>query len=285
MIPLATLEQVRDEAKVASTDTTDDSLLMDALRHCSERWQQETGKQFTAYSETRYFDALSLWQGGSLHGYELLLDKPLLSVTTLTNGNAVVIDSADYLLLPRNDTDKHSIYYDGGWTYSDIPYGAIQVDGVWCVRSRLSEAWRSSGDTVQSNPLSSSGTSLTVSDADGLDANGYTPRFSAGQLIRIESEYLEVLAANTTTNVLTVRRGVNGTTAASHVQGTVIDTFIVEPEVSHAVARWAGYLYKRRGEFQKSTYDGVISTSWPVDIPGDVQNVMARYLSYRTLGI
>jgi len=44
---------------------------------------------------------------------------------------------------------------------------------------RLANAWASSGDSVQNNPLSSGATALTVSDADAPESTGYGQRFAA----------------------------------------------------------------------------------------------------------
>jgi len=73
--------------------------------------------------------------------------------------------------------------------------------------------------TVQDNPLSP--TAVEVNTSDGTV-------FAAGDVIKAESECLLVLAV--ATNKLYIIRGYHGTTAAAHIQGTVIyDETVTEP--------------------------------------------------------
>jgi hypothetical protein len=104
--------------------------------------------------------------------------------------------------------------------------------------------WRGTGDTVQNNPMNSSTSSLTVSDADGVDSEGSLPRFQVGHLLKIDSEYLRVTAINTVTNVVSVLRAVNGTSAASHTLNTPIYAYQPPAELNILSLRWASWLYK-----------------------------------------
>jgi hypothetical protein len=81
--------------------TTDDALLTTLLARAQKIIEAKTGKLFEAATETRYFDVP--------HDRQLDLDKDLLSITTLTNGDGTVITSSSYYLLPRNDTPKYAI--------------------------------------------------------------------------------------------------------------------------------------------------------------------------------
>lgn len=90
----ATLSEVKAWLKITSTDAADDAVLEDAVEQASRAIDLCAGRQFFASTETRYFDVPS--------GRRLELDKPLLSVTTLTNGNAVAIASTEYNLWPKN---------------------------------------------------------------------------------------------------------------------------------------------------------------------------------------
>ena len=122
--------------------------------------------------------------------------------------------------------------------------GEVTVTGVWGWHDDWSNAWIDSGDTVQDAPLTVSATTLTVTNADGLDTDGRSPRFQVGHLLRVDDEYLHVRAIDTTTNTLTVTRGVNGTTAATHVAGTPISVYRPAADVESLVLRWAGWLYR-----------------------------------------
>jgi hypothetical protein len=69
-------------------------VLEDAVEQASRAVDLFMGRQFYASSETRYFDVP--------RGRRLDLDKSLLSITTLTNGNSVAIASTEYNLWPKN---------------------------------------------------------------------------------------------------------------------------------------------------------------------------------------
>jgi hypothetical protein len=102
-------------------------------------------------------------------------------------------------------------------------FRTVKVTGVWAYADDRATAWENSTDTVQDNPLVIGATSLTVLDADGPDQVGIAPRFQTGQLLRIESEFAYDSAVAVGTNVLTIARAQNGTTAAAHVLGKQID--------------------------------------------------------------
>jgi len=107
----------------------------------------QTGRQFEAAAETRYFDPTDPLV---VDGAYLYLDKDLVSVTTLTNGDADVLTvTTEYLLLPINDGPPYravKLVYSGGifWTYEDDPEKAISLLGSWgyqaAVPTSISEA-------------------------------------------------------------------------------------------------------------------------------------------------
>ena len=76
-------------------------------------------------SATRYYDA------NVVVGSTLFLDAPLLSVSTLTNGNSATIDSANYWLEPRNVSPKWQITLKSGYAWTFATDGWISVAGVW----------------------------------------------------------------------------------------------------------------------------------------------------------
>lgn len=109
------------------------------------------------------------------------------------------------------------------------------------------------GATVQSNPLSSSAESVTVSAEHGIDR---------GEVLWIEDEQVYVTEKPTVTT-LTVTRGVNGTTAAAHNQGTAIKRLVIPADVKEGVIErarslWSGE-YRGGGpanDFTQSTESG-----------------------------
>ncbi|MBZ0297180.1 MAG: hypothetical protein K8L99_31765, partial [Anaerolineae bacterium] len=118
----------------------------------------------------------------------------------------------------------------------------VSVIGIWGYHDRWGQAWRASGDSVQDNPLGASATTLSVSDADGADADSESPRFQVGQLLQIGTEYVWLLAI--VENTLTIQRGANGTTAAEHALDSAISVYRPPLDVEMLCLRWAAWLYK-----------------------------------------
>lgn len=299
----ATLYQARVEidvqAQVTGTAaaTINDNKVLQALAFVTERINTVVGGyEFLPRKDTVFFDAL----GEHIDDYEasFMLSNatglhPLLSAATLIDGQGnTLVEGTDYYAYPRGQTP---IFYlrmllSSGQQWSQFAtdwQDAISLTGVYGYRKRYSEAWIASGDTVHDAlGINASVTTITVVDADGANANGYAPRFSAGNLIQIESEWLVVIATDPTANTLTVIRGVRGTTAAVHAKDVPISVFSVESDIVRACVRWASYLYARAGSFETTTYDGLGATvSFPPDVPAEVANSLRPYTDIRWVGV
>jgi hypothetical protein len=236
MYTLATLHYLRQHLGLEASDTADDVRLLAALTAATAEIERAVERRFSPrYAALRH---------SVTHSVELLLDADLLELVSLTNGDGTLINPAEVVLLPSEVPAGVLRLINSTFTWEETPLNAVTVTGLWGWHDRWAAAWRASGDTVQNNPLTASAVSLTVSDADGADNTGETPRFQVGQLLKIEAEYLWVLAVNLTTNTLTVERGANGTTAASHVQTTPI--FIYQPpsDIVALVLRRAAWFYR-----------------------------------------
>lgn len=290
---LATLIQVRRESKVdpdTKVDQALDNYLLAAMRHIDARIQEIQEQDYEPRRKTKRFDALGFHITDDNRSLNLG-NNPLLEVVSIVNGLNQTLTAYDRptnigdYFLPGNNSPYLDIQLsrssNKSWSsFNNEWVEAIGITGIWGYRSRYEEAWVSANDVVQDNPLTSGATSLTVADADGADVFGVTPRFSIGQLLRIESEYLEVTGVNTTTNVLTVRRGVRGTTAVAHVQSTPISLWTPEPAINRAALKWAGYLYFRRGAYEQVKVEGDTRTEFPPDAPEEVQNILDELPHY-----
>lgn len=115
------------------TDTSEDTLLGQIIDRAEAYINQQTRRIFDASEDsTRYFHAVhDVYDNGLL----LLLDEDLLTITTLTNGDATVITSDKYVLLPTNESPKYGIRLklSAGiaWEYTDDPEEAISIEGLW----------------------------------------------------------------------------------------------------------------------------------------------------------
>ena len=113
------------------TQTTDDALIQELLTRASKKIDTYTGRVFQASTETRYFDSDAYDKDSGL----LWMDKDLLTITTLTNGDSdgTSISSTDYWLWPRNETPYYAIKLKSDvttvWEW-DIDYW-VTVAGTW----------------------------------------------------------------------------------------------------------------------------------------------------------
>jgi len=149
------------------------------------------------------------------------------------------------------------------------------VYGVWGYHRRYASAWLAV-DAIAAG-INATVTALTVADVDGLNVQGYGPRISAGNLLKIDSEYLEVTATNITTNVVTVIRGANGSTAAAHLIAAPVSVWQVEDNIKRVTARQAGLLYARRGAFETANITEIGIIQYPVDLLAELRGVVQGY--------
>lgn len=272
----ATLADLRRYLALGSTQTTDDDLLLALLEAASRLVEGYTGRHFVPVQRTRTY---SVTRAG-----QLLLHDDLLALASVSNGDGSTIPLDAVHVLP--DAAVASVLVldrtRAVFTHSGDPVGALQVTGTWGYHPDWARAWACTGDTVQDDPLAADATTITVADADAPLATGYGARFAVGQLLRIESEYLQVLAVNAATDTLTVTRGANGTAAAAHAQGTSIEVYEVPADVRTACLRAASWLYKQPDAGFVQAAGGLRGALVvPPAMPQDVQQILAPYVRVR----
>ena len=121
-------------------------------------------------------------------------------------------------------------------------------------------------------------TTITVTDADGVDAR-YQTRFAVGQLLKVESEFLKALAINTTTNALTVLRGANGTTAATHANGTSLYSYAPMRNLEQVCVALVAWLYRNKasaGDQIQVLLEGTRIVSG--EVPRLIRDVLKDYI-------
>lgn len=151
----------------------------------------------------------------------------------------------------------------------------ISITGTWGYHHDYANAWKSV-DTI-TEALDASETGITVGDADASDWRFIGDRYSYGTLIRVDDEMMLVLDMNASTNELTVQRGVNGSTAATHLANAAVEVFEVEDTIRRVTARQAALLYARRGSFEAQQVDGFGITTYPQDLLLELRVTLARY--------
>lgn len=200
----------------------DDALILDLLRGVCREIDNHAGQFFYPLIETRYFDV-----GIATVGRKLTLDRPLLAVTTLTNGDTLVVSSTQYVFEPRNANDypKWQIRllgsYGISWQYTQDPENAIALAGVWGYHEHYDQAWVNT-DTLGAVMSDTTGTVATLTTANSV---------KGGQLVKIDSEY-QYWGTVSDTAVSNIVRGVNGSTAATHLISAPVYVWTVDDRLA-----------------------------------------------------
>jgi len=125
----ASLAEVKAYINTSSTNAGDDAVIEDMVEMASRLIDAETHRTFYARTETHYFDYTSL--------RSLFMDDDLLTITTITNGDALTIASTEYNLYPLNKTPKNEIRLKKASTYywcldgNSNDEAVITVAGTW----------------------------------------------------------------------------------------------------------------------------------------------------------
>lgn len=227
------------------TDTDDDTELLAQLEDASRAIDRHCNRYFYVKSDTRY--------PASRGGSELWLEGDLLDVTSIKmdeDRDAVyewTLSATDYMLWPDSEHDYPKVRVDmdtrQSLYYASWPRGrrSVQIIGTWGHGDgRRSVPWDASGNT--GTVASTTGTTLTVSAITG---------FEAGQNILVEAEQMYVTAVGDTT--LTVVRGINNTTAATHTDANVSIAAYPSP-VENACLIEATRIWKRKDSAYSNRY-------------------------------
>lgn len=165
----------------------------------------------------------------------LRLDDDLLSITSLTikaslgSSGTTYTEETDFIAHPYDTLPKRRLYGRGTSGSVTFPRSlrSAEVAGSWGYADD-----RATATATASAIASTTTTSVTVSAG---------AEFSPGQTLLIDSEQMYVSAVTGTT--LTVERGANGTTAATHAAAAAIGIYQYHPDVhlaclEIAVLRW-----------------------------------------------
>lgn len=196
---------------LGSTATAENTLLADLITSVSNEIDNVAKRKFYPRIETRVFDQPD--------GYQLDLDDDLLECTTVSNPTGTTVTSTNYTLVPYNGYPKFAIRLllgsNAQWESSSTGFAerAVDVLGVWGFHPDYNAAWLDISATLAAAISSTSATSFTCT----------TGKVRAGDLIKIDSEYLYASAVSTgASDTVTCLRGVNGSTAATHLINTAL---------------------------------------------------------------
>lgn len=254
--------------ELGTTQTTDDNLLRSKILAAIRDLEgpQKLGRYIEPRVATRYYQ-----EGDIMADGRLSVGEDLLSVTALTNADGTSLASSAYWLEPRNVTPFWYVRLKSGYAWDWETDGQITVAGVWGWHKDYGHAWADSGEQVEDAAgMTATQTTITL---------GGVKSFEPMQLIKIDSEFMRVLSC---TSVLTVQRGVNGSTAATHAKDTTISIWLPCDDTSEMVIRMAAYLYRMK---DSQVYDvtadpaaGVLTA--PKGVPADVKLWIASNRRY-----
>lgn len=131
----ATLTDLKTYLGVGTT--ADDALLSQCLTRAQGFIEAQTGRVFEASADsTRTLDAVAdVWEDEHGHARVLVLPADLCAITSVTNGDGVVVASSQYVTEPRDRTPWWALTLKSNatvtWTYTDAPEGAISIVGRW----------------------------------------------------------------------------------------------------------------------------------------------------------
>lgn len=253
-----TLQAVRTHGDFAVDKVSNDAALASLIRACSFMIDQWCGQNFDVRTDQFGFSGLVGSVTLDLHM------RPLLSITTLVNGDGTTVANTNYDLLPLFHYPKERVRLKQGnyWlspagiTMALVPAeyaeDAIAITGEYgYVPDYPTKCWSRSTAKVGANMTDTTGTSLTVDTVGQLDV---------GNVIRVGTEQMRVagpVASTATATVLTVERGYNGSTAATHTTGDGIDVFQMDLEIELAAKEFV------LGVFHARTAPGSSAKSAP----------------------
>jgi len=260
------LTEFKNLQSISSTDAVDDAFIEQLIESVSRYVDKKTHRVFYPYIDTRSFDMPC--------GRRLYLDADLLELTTLTNGDDSVIAATDYILLSKNISPKWGIKLldssDEIWETNDdgSTEQVIDVLGWWGYHNEYDHAWLA--DTTINEALSASDLTITMTSVSNLQI---------GQILKIENEIV-IVRSISSTNVTMIRRGENGTTAATHDTGKTVYIWQVVPDIRNACLDIVNNLYHRRSGqnvngVAQITATGIVIT--PQDIPSIAADMIKNY--------
>ena len=231
------LSRDRFKLDLADTATTDDAKYRRVLEAVTEQIDHYLGRTFRIHQATKVYTARD--------GACLDLPDDLLTVTTLKTdeGSDLTYEitwtaNTDYELYPYNASQERQPYWrilkrpNGSYSFPvAVPQG-VQIVGKWGYWQELETLV----SQVGAAGISSSAVTLPVDDGTEVDVLDTL-------LIGTEQLYVTAISANN----CTVVRGVNGTTAAAHLDNDPIYRYRYPGPVSEACGLQASRYFLRKG--------------------------------------
>lgn len=285
----ATLDDVRVELN--AENTADDKIVLRYIKSLSRRidrmFMQRGSNFFAPQIATRsiFLDAMNInsWNRTLILRTTDGVVSPILTMTGASiNGTALVIGTSVQLFPDGSGPytalqlmgDRFFSWYD---VCSDV-WGSryATVTGVWGYNADYANAWLQV-DALAAAIASTTATTFTVADVNGDNPLGESPRISAGNILQIDSEWMDVVSTDTVTNTVTVVRGVNGSTAATHLIAAPVSVYQVDESIRRAVTRQSAFMYSRKGAFDTVRISDFSTVTFPKDLLDEVHELIELF--------
>lgn len=256
------------------TDAADDAVIEQLLEQASHYIDSACGRRFYPRVETRNYDLPD--QTDQPDSSELYFDDDLLEIITFTNGDSTTIASTEYNLMPKNETPKYGLKMKDSTTVtwetdSDSNWeDVLSVNAFWGFHNRYTtDAWVSAG-TLGAAINDTTTLAFTMTAGHGVEV---------GKIYKIDNEIYIVTTVATNT-ITPLKRGDNGSTAATHSNGTTVYEWNPMEEVRNATMELANNAYHRRfGQSIRSeetvTAAGIVLT--PREVPHLTKEFIKTY--------
>lgn len=276
--------------ELLAENTVDDDKLLRLIRQFTAR----INTKFKAFGTSLFVPVIDTRSiglySGNINSYErtLMLSAygsgvtPLLELTSVSSGGQALTIGTNVQTYPAAPAPWYSLqlmgdtwrsWYNAACNPSVWGIQNATITGIWGYNTDYAHAWLTV-DALVAAIISTTATTLTVADVDGLNSLGEAPRISVGHVLQIEAEWMDVVGVDTVTNIVTVVRGVNGSTAATHVISTPVSVYQVDESIRRATARQCAFLYSRQGAFDTARIDGVGVVQYPQDMPQEVSALL-----------
>ncbi len=266
------LTTLKNEAylNISTTDAVRDVRLLRQLEAASRMIDKYCRRFFYTYESTWYYDG---W------GDTAWFDD-ILSITTLktdedgdTTFENTLTEDTDFYQYPLQGLPKTHAKIAPNGSYGSFANGmkkGVEIAGIFGY-----------GDGVSGTPYVDAGTD--VNEAGDVTATQTTitvdagTSFAHGQTIRIDTEQMYVPSIST--HILTVERGVNGTTATTHLNNADIYIYEYPWDIVHGCLIQAMRWYKRKDSAYQDIVGipemGTFVTSKGLD--PDVKMILGQY--------
>lgn len=272
-----TLDEVRSYFSLASQNTADDEQMKDLIYRASRSVDNYTRRHFYPKLETRYYNRPD-------DGMTLRLDRDFHSISGLSHMNgASEIDSSVYWLSRGDDWnlrpyDRITLDDTSGSTfnYSGTPIRSVHVKGTTAYNT--ADGWVYSGTSLIGD-ITQSGTLAFIGGSLGQDAYGFSPRFRAGQIVKLDNEFAHI-EYGSGLSYIGLKRSLNGTAAASHASGIPVYVWKPESDISFYTKRlvsWA-YMQSQSPYTERIAIPGYGSVDVPGTWPKDIKSGLDRYV-------